>query len=503
MRIPIGQFIPDIAPIAAAQGLLRALNAVPTSAGYDSLPSLKTVSGATAIDNYARGAISGIDLAGNAFNFVGDESKLYHILETGQADISKASGYSSTGETRWEFSLHGDVVFATNYNDEMQYFDIRSSTVFDDVKNTANAPAVPRAKHMATFDNFLFTGNIYDPVDGPLANAVSWSGVNAPFAWPERGTELAVSLLSDKQVLEGKGGPINAVIAGSEVGSVFQKDAIWRADFVGGDVVFALRRVEPDHGLFSPGLATAIGREVFFLSEDGFRMFNYTSSRSVGKDRVNKFFFNDLNQTYVDRISIERDPDDTLVYILYTGSGADATGTPNKLLIYDYLLDVFSHGEVEAEVMVKSITPTATLDSAGTASDPDDLVSTTDSFDDRITATGSRNLGAYNGSHVLSSFNGPALTAIFETGHLEVIPGSRSMVKDVRPLIDAEDVVMQIASTGNRKEKMVFGPEKPLTRSGVCKLRKDGRYHQLRLTARGGFQSALAFDIDALPTGGR
>lgn len=503
MRVPLGSYVPDLSPLVAQKGVLKALNATPTSGGWASVPSLVPVSGADAIDNYARGAISGIDLSGDAFNFVGDESKLYRVIETGATDLSRAAGYSAASLTRWEFAVFGETIFATNFNDPMQYYDLRGSSLFDDVANLANAPAVPRAKHIAVIDNFLVAGNIYDPVSGPIGNGISWSAVNAALAWPTRGEDLAVSLQSDQQQLEGNGGPVNAVIAGSEVGAVFQKDAIWRMDYVGGDVVFHLRRVEPDHGLLAPGFAVALGRNVFFLSEDGFRMFNYTASQPVGKDRVDSTFFADLKQEYIDRVSISKHPDKTLVYILYPGSGADSEGTPNKLLIYDYVLNEFGHGDLDAEVLVNSVTPTASLDAPATTGDPDDLVSDTDSFDDRLAPAGSRTIGAYNSSHILSGFSGPPPDAVFESGHLELVPGSRAFMKEVRPLVDGAEVTVQVAATSTRKQDMVFGREIAQTDDGNCPIRRDGRYHQIRLNAKGSFTNAVGFDVSANRSGGR
>ncbi len=503
MRIPLGPYVPDLSPLVGQQACSRALNAIPTASGYDHFPGLANVSGATAIDNYARGAISGVDLSGNAFNFVGDESKLYQVLETGQTDLSRAAGYSSAGLSRWEFSLFGDIVFATNYNDPVQYYNIRGSTLFDSVENLVSAPAVPRARHIATVDNFLILGNIYDPVEGPIGNGVSWSAVNSPLSWPTRGTDLAVSVQSDQQPLEGKGGPVNGLTAGSEVGAIFQKEAVWRMDYVGGDVVFNLRRVEPDHGLLSPGLAVAVGRQVFYLSEDGFYLFNYTMSASIGKDRVDSTFFSDLKEEFIDRVSIAKHPDKTLVFILYPGSGADAAGTPNKILMYDYVLDQFGHADVDAETLVIAVSPTASLDAPATADDPDDLVSTTDSFDTRISPTGSRVVGAYDSSHILSSFSGSPPDAIFEGGHLEMTPGGRSFVSAVRPLVDDVDVTMQVASTSVRNEEMVFGREIEQTADGRCPMRSDGRYHQFRINARGPFKNALGYDISAQSSGAR
>ena len=54
--------------------------------------------------------------------------------------------------------------------------------------------------------------------------------------------DLAASVQSDNQTLQGDGGWIQAVTPGSEVGAIFQERAIWRMDYRGGDIVFDVER---------------------------------------------------------------------------------------------------------------------------------------------------------------------------------------------------------------------------------------------------------------------
>jgi len=322
-----------------------------------------------------------------------------------------------------------------------------------------------------------------------------------------------VAVQSDSQILEGSGGWVQAVVPGSEVGAIFQEHAIWRMDYVGGDVVFALNRVEPNRGLLVPGLAVPVSRWVFYLSEDGFYLFDYTQSKPIGKDRVNKTFFADLDASYLDRVSAIRDPDQTRIYVLYPGSG-NSGGTPNKMLIYDWALDMFTEANVDAECLTWALTSGANLDSPDTVADPDLLGVQTggagspdtlppgdETFDGRVSPPGALTVGAYDTSHILSSFTGTALAGTLETGDIEVNPGSRTLVNRVRPIVDSAEATIQVASTGRKNESFAYGAISEQDNDGKCPVRVDGRYHRIRTNLPAAFTNAVGIDVDGRPSG--
>jgi len=513
-RIPFGKYAPDLPPVVNQQGLIKAKNVVPTNGGYGPLKSLTNVSGATALPAYCRGAVGGIDIAGAPYNVAGTQYALYATDLGGATDKSRAIGYDTGLDGRWEFAPFGEVLFATNFNDDLQYIHTHhlglTTEKFANVSDLSIAQEVPRARHIGVVDNFLVLGNIYDPIIGHQPGGISWSAVNNGLSWPERGTPGAVAVQSDRQVLEGNGGWVQAVVPGSEVGAIFQEHAVWRMDYVGGDVVFALRRVEPNRGLLIPGLAVPVSRWVFYLSEDGFYLFDYTQSKPIGKDLVNSTFFADYDADYPDRVSAIRDPDSTRIYVLYPGSG-NSGGTPNKLLIYDWALDQFSHAEIDAEYLAWALTSGNHLDSPDTVADPDILGNLTggvdtdppgdETFDLRLSPPGALTIGAYDTSHILSSFTGANLTALLETGDIEVNPGMRSFVSGVRPIVDSADATVQVAATSRKNESFTYHPISKQDDDGKCPTRVDGRYHRFRVVLPSSFTNAVGIDVESRASG--
>lgn len=514
-RVPYGQYAPDLPPVVNQQGLIKAKNVVPINGGYGPLASLAQVTDATALTAYCMGALGGIDFSGDPFNVAGDRNALYSTDSSGASDKSISGGYDSGLEGRWEFAAFGETILATNFNDDVQYIDAKKLALtnekFANISDLAIAPGVPRARHIGVVDNFVVLGNIYDPVIGNQPGAISWSAINNPLAYPIRGTDTAVAVQSDLQVLEGNGGWVQAVVPGSEVGAIFQEHAIWRMDYVGGDVVFALRRVEPNRGLLIPGLAVPVSRWVFYLSEDGFYLFDYTQSKPIGKDRINATFFSDYDAAYPDRVSAIRDPDQTRIYVLYPGAG-NSGGTPNKMLIYDWALDMFSHAEVDAEMLTWALVSGANLDSPDTVADPDLLGtdpgdgSDTDppgdeTFDIRISPPGSLGIGAYNTSHILSSFTGSNLSGTLETGDIEINPGGRAFVNEVRPIVDSADATIQVAAISRKNAEFEYCPISKQDDDGKCPVRVDGRYHRFRTLLPANFTSAVGMDINSRASG--
>ncbi len=506
MRVALTNWQPDLPDVINQKGVTVAKNVVPILGGYENMPSLATVTGVTALAKRCRGSIVFTDNQGVPWMFAGDETALYTVSDTGATDVSRTPGYAAFSEVNWEFALFGNTVVAVNPNDESQYFDLgtaSASSTFDDLAQGS----APRARHVGVVENFLVMGNVFEPVEGANPNAISWSARDNPFSWPARGTAAAVAAQSDRQVLEGDGGWVQSVIPGSEVGIVFQERAIWRMDYVGSDVVFQLTRAEPNRGLLVPGLAVPFGRNVFYLAEDGFYVFDYTTSIPVGKSKVNDFFLDDLDADYYDRVSVRRDPDNTRIWIGYPGAG-NSSGTPNKLLVYDWALNEFSQGELTHECLAHAIAEGGKdLDSAADPpDDPDDLGDSDPTvgdttFDARVAASGVQTLGAFDTTHLLQQFTGTGLEGTIETGDLELQPGARSFLSEIRPAVDTSDVTIQVATKGDRRDEVSYGRIVALDRDGKCSVRADGRYHRIRvnLPANSGRSSFL--DLTARASG--
>jgi hypothetical protein len=499
--IPFGDYQPDVAPLAN-EGLSVAKNTVPIRGGYGSINSLAAMSGFTVLSERPRGAAAGIDVRGNPWNFAGTETKLYYLRDS-TTDVTRAAGaYNCSGDRTWEFESFEDWVFAVNLNDESQMYQLGNSTVFEEW--TGPNGDAPRAAHIGILGTFVILGNIFDS-DGEQPDAIRWSAVNDPFNFPTPGTDVARAVQSGRQRLSGNGGVVQRVVSGSEVAALFQERSIWRADYRGGDVVFELNRVEPDRGLLVPQIAVPFGRRVFYLAEDGFYLFDYTESTPVGDERVDRTFLADIDSSYFHRVSAVSDPDEKRIWILYPGAG-NSSGTPNKLLIYDWSLNRFSHGEIDAEWLAHAVDAGVDLDSPHTAADPD-----TDGvdgaglvpFDQRIAVAGSLKLGAYSTTFQLSDFSGASMAGTLETGRRSLVPNSRALANMAEAVVDNVDPTIQCAAISKANGTPKYGVPSRVNEDGMSPLRCDGRYHTFKVNLTLGWDNALGLHVWASPTGRR
>jgi len=507
-RHQLGKWRPDLPPMLLSDGLTRCENVIPHALSYAPVGAL------TNLDSFAlsaapRGVLRGSLSDGTNLFFAGTSTTIERLLETGWSDVSRSSGYQPISQDLWSSAQYREDVFFTNRADALQVFAVGGAGVFEDVTDA------PRAGIVSTVETFLMLGDIIDPVNGVQRDAVAWSGINAPRTWPTPGTLDATLVLSGQQRLEGDGGPVQGIVSGAEVAAIFQENAVHRADFVGNDIVWRFSRVETQHGLIVREAAVSFERKVFYLSRDGFRVFNYTSSQNIGKDVVNDFFFADWDQNYPDSVTMRKDPNSTRIYTSYASKTA-TNGVADRILVWDYALDQWSlilPGAHYGLVLAGGIA--ASLDSPDTTDDPDRIAGTPaddtvgslnadTSFDDRQIPATTASLGAFDSSFRLATFSGASLPGVLETGDVELVPGFRSLVNGVRPLVDGEETTVQVASIPRRgvdTTDLEWSIESDMEDDGVAYFREDGRYHRFRFLLPKAMTEASAFDVEFFKRG--
>ena len=484
--IRFADFLPD-QPALENQGTTVAKNAVPALRGYRSLNGLSAYSGAAT--NYIRGVIAAKDSAQAQYVYCGDETKLYTLSGAGSValtDASKAGGYATSSDDRWRFVTFGTALIGTNYDDAMQTLTIGGST-FADLGGSA-----PKAKYIAVVRDQVFTG-FTNESGTAYPYRVRWSGIGNQTGWGTSATTGA-----DFQDIYDMGTVTGLV--GGEYATILMERGIARAQFVGPPLFYSIDKVETARGCKFPGTVCNVGRFVFYCADDGFYLFDGMSSKPIGAERVNRFFLDDVNESFMHRITSAVDPTQQLLVVSYP-SVSSTDGTPDRLLFYNYAIERWSYAEVNADFIGGFAVAGYTLeDLANVSASIEDLPA---SLDSGIWAGGQFLFGG-GINNKLAIFGGATLAATLETGEFSPAPGRRSMVRAVMPHVEgSSSITAQIGTRSRQQDGVTYGAASSLNDDGICPVRAEGRFHRVRLNLSGDWTLAQGVDVTAGQLGAR
>ena len=473
------EWLPDQPGLTGA--VKEALNVVPQAVGYGplrtpvdySLAASETINNVVAGRNPSNGATE---------VFAGGATKLFKLdaSDLSLDDVSKSGGYTTPAEQKWRFTQFGNVLIAANADEILQYWELGTSSAWADLD-----AAAPTAKYLTVVRDFVVAG--YTSSADP--QKIQWSGINDETAWTTTSTNQ-----SDYQVIP-DGGSVQG-ITGGEFGIVLMEKSIYRMSYVGTPAIFQFDNISRNLGCFEPNSIVQYQGITYFLSDDGFYACNGTQVIEIGSEKVDRFFFNDLDESYTYKMSATVDPIKNLVIWAYPSAGSN--GAVDSLLIYNFEIKRWSRAEVSVGFVAQSATPAYTLEALdvfGTV----DTIST--SFDSRVWTGGKSQFVGGSGAKIVT-FSGSSLTGTLQTGDIE-IPGRTSSINMTRPLIDAGQADVAVATRNRLVDAITYGSYTSADSEGRAAFRTTGRYHRLSVQPTGSWTTAIGIEFDIVPTGTR
>jgi hypothetical protein len=335
---------------------------------------------------------------------------------------------------------------------------------------------------------------------------VWWSGAGNAENWPTPGTLAAAQAMSSYNDLTGSGGWNQGIVGnlGNADGAIFQEHAVYRVMFAGPPNVFDFQPAEGVKGCPAPGSIIQVGPLVYYLGEDGFYVFDGASSRPIGADQVDKFFYDDLDQNYLWRICAAVDPINKLVFWAYPGAGSSG-GTPNRVLAYRWDLQRWSVLDLTLDFLVRLLSIGYTLDQIytvlGHALDDAGLAP----LDSRIWTGGKVLLGLFDTNRQLNYLTGPNLAATVDSGEIQPFAGKRAEVQFARPWVDGGTPAIAIGRRERMSDAVAWTPPAAMNALGICPLRTTGRYLRARVTLPAGatWTNLIGLELDATARGER
>jgi len=488
MQVPFGEWLPDL-PDHTNPGATQALNVYPAVSSYRPWKSITSTSG-NALTARAQGAASFKSDTGVISIFAGDATKLYKLTSNSFVDESGGTTFSTPTDGHWDFIKFGEVVIAFNGDDATQAWTLDGSTDF-----AALGGSPPIFKHAAIVGNFVVTG--FQPT---AQTTVAWSSFNSPTSW------TAGTNQSDTEVLP-EGGVITGV-TGGQYGLIFQESRITRMDYRGGNVIFSFRRIEDNVGAVQGKNVIKVGNLVYFLSEDGFRVTDGSSSKPIGNGKVDRFFLDDLKFAKRERVKATADRENKLICWSYPSKTGTNSDTQNdKILVYHYESNRWSLVIIDHEYMIDYQTPGYTLEELDDypTSGANDLDAITISLDSAFWSGGLRSFGVFGTDHKLGAFQGNSLKAEIGTGQTEIFPNSRSMITHVRPIIDTDDATGSLTYKNKIADTSATTSENAMHSTGTIPFHRSARYFKfnIQVPANKEWNDAQGLDIEATNEGYR
>lgn len=469
-KILFGEWLPDQPGLAGAT--TDALNCYPVTNGFAPVKSevdYSASAGQNLIISFA-GKYAGetaLFAAGatNVFKFDSSDLSLDPLTTTGY-----------TAVTSWDVTQFGAKMILANGQDKLQSYSIGTSTYMADLDATA-----PAAKFVTVVKDFVVAANVLDN-----ESTVYWSDINDETDW----TPSAASQ-SDSQVLP-DGGDITG-IAGGEYGLIFLERSIYRMTYAGSPFFFQFDAISRTLGCISSGSIAQFGNVTYFLSNDGFYVCDGQSTKNIGAEKINRWFFENVYPSSIfEGMSATVDPINRLVIWCFDNSFGG-----KNLLIYSISLDKWAYSSTDVTSVSYVLTPSATLEQLDNYSLSIDALDS--SLDSRQWAGGSLLFTGVRAQKIIT-FTGSPKEASIATGDIDV---GRSVITLARPLVDNGTGSACIASRSLLSAPAEYNDYVAADAEGRVSLRSAGRYHRVKVKPTGNWKTAVGVEIDITTQGAR
>lgn len=470
-RLTFGEWLPDQPGLVGA--LQDAKNVIAQTVGYGPFPLMVDYS-ANASESLT--ALFTGEFSATTNIFAGGNSKLFLFDSTDLSmdDVSKAGGYSGT--TPWKFAQFGKVVLAANGVQKVQAWTLGTSTVFADL-----AAAAPIAFFVNVVRDFVVCAKI-----ASFPNRVQWSDINDETDWTSGGASQ-----SDFQDLADGGNIVG--ITGGEFGIILLEKSVVRMSYIGAPFYFQFDTISRSLGCYESGSIAQYGPLTFFLSDDGFYVCDGQTVKPIGAEKVDRWFFDDLDPANVNKMSAAIDPIRKVVAWSYPNTRAG-----QSILFYNWQVQRWTYADTTVNFIASMATSAVTLEGLDLYSASLDALGT--SLDSR-TWLGGKFIFAGIQSAKIVTFTGQPSTANIETG--DFVAGQNSVVKLARPQVDNGSATVAVASRDRLDDSITFGTSVAADDDNRVSLRSFGKYHRLQVAPSGDWTTIVGADVDTVNAGRR
>lgn len=470
-KIIFGEWLPDQPGVSGA--VMDAYNCYPVTNGYAPLREAVDYSGSAGqnlLITFA-GKFSGASTL-----FAAGATQIYKFDSSDTSlDALTTTGYTAVDS--WDVTQFGSKMILANGADQLQAYDLGSSTYFEDL-----AAAAPAARFVTVVRDFVVAANV-----GGEENKVYWSDINDETDW----TPGAASQ-SDSQVMP-DGGDITG-LAGGEYGLIFLERAIYRMTYSGSPYFFQFDAISRTLGCMSNGSIAQFSGITYFLSDDGFYACDGKSVKNIGLEKVNRWFFNNVSLSEIQTgMSATIDPVKKLVIWNFKNNFGK-----RFLLYYSIDLNKWSYGLTDVNYLAYGLTPSATLEQIDNYNN--NLDSLDIPLDSRVWAGGQLIFVGVRDQKIVI-FSGALQSAYITSGDIDI---GRSMITLAKPIVDNGTASVAVASRKLLSESIEFGTTATPDSENRVPLRANGNYHRIKVSpTNANWETIIGCEIEIATQGAR
>ncbi len=426
---------PDISAFPAPRKspyLVTAQNVLPAADGYKPAPGFAATSEALGAEMFGGAAF--VNKSGEPVTIVGDATGLNRLLATGAwEDVTRASlgAYALGDEEVWTFGQFGDNIIAHHIDDDVQIYDMTSSSDFSAVSGDP-----PNARYGCSFSSqyvLMNTENSQAELYACRVNDIdSWDGDGTGGSWKFTCPD---------------GGPVNGGYEAYGALWVAQADKWRRFTFVGDEFTIDQDVVSTRSGVDVPNSLVTYRGHAFYVGGDGLYQFSPLGEGpiNIGVGKVDEFFLNDFSRGHRHLVSSAIDPRAKLWMLAYSSNGS----ATDRVLTYYWPDKRFSVLAVEVAQLFSAYSLGIAWD------DLDDLYATVDDidlpFDSPAFVGGALLLGVLSTDQKFGVFGGSSLAARLESGDHMFGPDHSAMIKKVSGVCDLADPTDMSVTIGRRE----------------------------------------------------
>jgi hypothetical protein len=458
---------------------------VPYSRGFLPFKGLSS-SGSSGIVGTPKSLRDFVDSARNVNSFAADNSEIYKFNSATEVwdAVGRVANYSVPADHLAYMVQFGDNVIYCNGFDDLQKYEMGVDSVFSDISGASGlAPYT-----IDVVGDFLIAGPMRES-GTDISYRVRWS----PFADPTGDWTPSDQTQAGLQDIADVGKVIRVV--GGDFGTILCENGVVRMDYVGPPLKFSFRQIEGAPGCLVAGSVLRTSGKIYYLSPDGFQMFDGARSYDIGAEKVDIFFNKFLQRSSVNRISVASTSDEHSIYWSFPGPGS-SDGKPNYIIAYNYVTNQWGLINIEIDFLGTFAAPSKNLDQISGSID-----SLPASLDSDLWRGGTRLLAAVNGSSSYL-FDGDNLDAVIRAPEIGGLGGS--IIRGFVPLVEGSCTITgRSGSRNSPDENIVWGSSRPRQVNKIIPLRERGRYVSLEMTITGNdWDRVFGMDVDMRRGGG-